>query len=437
MPQPAKSRTVSPSTHRPSAARCPTRRRRRRPSSRPGRRSGRGPCPRSRRSARPRPSVGVPPTAADGCSASASCRDEVDSSVLGVVHDAGDVGGEVHDVGQVQHERRLGDVHRRSSAAPARRRPSGRRTRAPRGPCDERASVAASAMSRSSSPVRRMVPASTREVTRPRSRRTSISGVAPNMPSTWKVQHMGYVAASRCSGHRTSTSVDGGGHEVAGQHDLLELAGADPGDRVRDHGHPLLAVEGAVREAHGRGQRRMPVAASGSLDLADGGEPGPARRGGRPRPGAAPAPSRRARRRTRRSRSRPGRCRARRPRRCTVVRAIVSDHHLCGVREPGRARRSDHRRHAPADQALAPAQPGDGSHRTAAGRPALRRREVQRHGPGDEVSSSEGARVVTRQKPTPQPRDPRKAAVSTGRRSPCRRRSPGRRATPCRCSRAR
>ena len=33
---------------RPSAARCPTRRRRWRPSSRPGRRSGRGPCPRSR-----------------------------------------------------------------------------------------------------------------------------------------------------------------------------------------------------------------------------------------------------------------------------------------------------------------------------------------------------------------------------------------------------
>ena len=47
---------------------------------------------------------------------------------------------------------------------------------------DERARDAASARSCSSSPVRRIVPASTREVTSPRSRRTSISGVAPNEP---------------------------------------------------------------------------------------------------------------------------------------------------------------------------------------------------------------------------------------------------------------
>ena len=36
--------------------------------------------------------------------------------------------------------------------------------------------------------VRRMVPASTREVTRPFSRRTSISGVAPTSPSTANTQ---------------------------------------------------------------------------------------------------------------------------------------------------------------------------------------------------------------------------------------------------------
>ena len=54
-------------------------------------------------------SVGVPPTAADGCSAAASSSD---GGV--VVADAGDVGGQVHDVGQVQHERRLGHVHRRA-----------------------------------------------------------------------------------------------------------------------------------------------------------------------------------------------------------------------------------------------------------------------------------------------------------------------------------
>ena len=47
---------------------------------------------------------------------------------------------------------------------------------------DDRASEAASCRSWASSPVRRIVPASTREVTSPRSRRTSISGVAPNMP---------------------------------------------------------------------------------------------------------------------------------------------------------------------------------------------------------------------------------------------------------------
>ena len=53
---------------------------------------------------------------------------------------------------------------------------------------DERASDAASARSCSSSPVRRIVPASTREVTSPFSRRTSISGVAPTSPSTAKTQ---------------------------------------------------------------------------------------------------------------------------------------------------------------------------------------------------------------------------------------------------------
>ncbi len=52
----------------------------RRPSSRPGRRSGRAPCPRSRRSVAMATAVGVPPTAADGCSASASWSDETVSA---------------------------------------------------------------------------------------------------------------------------------------------------------------------------------------------------------------------------------------------------------------------------------------------------------------------------------------------------------------------
>ena len=49
-----------------------------------------------------------------------------------------------------------------------------------------------------------MVPASTREVTRPSSRRTYSSGVAPKIPSTWKVQQVGYCSASLRSGQRTS-----------------------------------------------------------------------------------------------------------------------------------------------------------------------------------------------------------------------------------------
>ena len=83
---------------------------------------------------------------------------------------AGDVGREVHDVGQVQHERGLGHVRRRAVRRQRLRRRSARRTRAPRGPCWSGPAGAASARSRASSPLRRMVPASTREVTRPFSR---------------------------------------------------------------------------------------------------------------------------------------------------------------------------------------------------------------------------------------------------------------------------
>src|SRR5215212_10315899 len=55
---------------------------------------------------------------------------------------------------------------------------------------------AASAKSPIRSPVRRIVPASTREVARPASRRISISGVAPMKPSMAYVQHLVYRAAS-------------------------------------------------------------------------------------------------------------------------------------------------------------------------------------------------------------------------------------------------
>ena len=60
---------------------------------------------------------------------------------------------------------------------------------------DERAREAASAKSFSSSPVFEIVPANTRDVTMPRDRRTSSSGVAPTKPSTANVQVVGYSAA--------------------------------------------------------------------------------------------------------------------------------------------------------------------------------------------------------------------------------------------------
>ena len=70
---------------------------------------------------------------------------------------------------------------------------------------EERARAPARARSAASSPVMRMVPASTREVTRPWSTRARSSGVAPTMPSTWNAQHMGYSAARRESSVRGST----------------------------------------------------------------------------------------------------------------------------------------------------------------------------------------------------------------------------------------
>ena len=84
-----------------------------------------------------------------------------------------------------------GDVHARAECGAARRRPIEPRTRAPPGPCSDCASEAASARSCASSPVRRIVPARTRDVTSPRSSRTRSSGVAPSRPSTQNVQHRG------------------------------------------------------------------------------------------------------------------------------------------------------------------------------------------------------------------------------------------------------
>ena len=195
--------------------------------------------------------------------------------VLGGVHDAGDVGGQVHDVragaARTAPRARSSPEQCGSSASATERTAYSCSSRS----FDDRARVAASARSRSSSPVRRMVPASTREVTRPRSRRTSISGVAPNMPSTWKVQHMGYVAARRCSGQRTSI----GSSAVATRSRASTTFSRSPAP-IREtasattdiHCSPLRAPSAKL---HGRGGAGSAVTAAERVgDLADGGQPG-------------------------------------------------------------------------------------------------------------------------------------------------------------------
>ena len=326
-----------------SAARCPTRRRRRRRSSRPARRSARGPCPRARRSGRARPSVGVPQTAADGCSDAARLqRRRVVAST------PGDVGRQVHDVRQVQHERRLRHVHRRAvrregvgdrahgvlvllevlARAGQRRRPARGRG--------------------SSSPVRRIVPASTREVTRPFSRRTSISGVAPTRPSTANVQQprvrLGEPAAAASA---TSIGSLGVRLEVAGQDDLVEVAGVDPADGLGDGALPVGAGAGAVGEGHaGRAPRGRLRSREHAARAARRGQCAAMRR--QPRRVAAAADDdlghdqrphrRRSSRRTRTSRTRPGPVPGRPTSSRTTAWATRSRHQACGLGEAAAAR---------------------------------------------------------------------------------------------------
>ena len=136
--------------------------------------------------------------------------------VRAVGEHAGDVGGQVHDVRQVQHERRLGHVHRRAVRRQRLAPPSARRTRAPRGPCSSGPARAARARSRASSPVRRMVPASTREVTRPFSRRHQHLGRGADQAVDAERPAAG-VARRRAarSSQRGSTGALGAGLEVA------------------------------------------------------------------------------------------------------------------------------------------------------------------------------------------------------------------------------
>ena len=263
-----------------SAGRSPTRRRRWRPSSPPARRSGRGPCPRSRRSAATAVSVGVPPTAADGCRASASWSEETVSAscttpatsvarcmTLGRCRTNGASGTFIDE----QCGSRASATERTAYSCSSRS-------------FDERASVAARARSR-----------------------VVVAGT-PDGAGQHARGHQSALAADEHLRRRAEQAVDverpagrvvlgepaqrpadveglvGGGDEVAGQHDLLEVAGADPGDGVGDHAHPLLAVEGAVGEhqALGRERRLGERHRRGRVE-------GAARHGGQPGPVAAPA----------------------------------------------------------------------------------------------------------------------------------------------------
>ena len=348
---------------RPSAARCPTRRRRRRPSSRPGRRTGRGPCPRSRRSGRSPPWVGVPPTAAEGCSASASCSEETVAAscttpatsvarcmTLGRCSTNGASGTFIDE----QCGSRASATERTAYSCSSRS-------------FDERASVAARARSR-------LVVAGTPDGAgqHPRGDQAALAAH----------QHLGRRAEQAVDvegpAHRVvlgqpaqrPADVDrlvGGGDQVAGQHDLLEVAGVDPGHGVGDD-----ATSSARRRGRRRRSSRPPARRGVVGDLVQrhgrrrsacrgpiGGEPGGA---------AAAADDDLAARPARES---PGSsANAKEPKQTRpgagLVDLVADDGAggglvppLVGVGEAGGAAGADLGGDAPADQPVAAAQPGD------------------------------------------------------------------------------
>ena len=90
-----------------------------------------------------------------------------------------------------------------------------------------------------------MVPARTRERGQPASRLTSISGVAPTRPSTSRSSTAG---SARPTGRRASAgrSRSRPGHQVAGQHHLVQPARADPAYGFGDRACPLRSAQAAV-----------------------------------------------------------------------------------------------------------------------------------------------------------------------------------------------
>ena len=352
MPQPAKSRTRAARRSRPSAARCPTRRRRRRPSSRPGRRSGRGPCPRSPRSGAVATGVGVPPTAAEGCSASASSSEE---TVAASWTTPATSVARCMTLGRCSTNGASGtfiDEQCGSSASATERTAYSCSSRS----FDERASV------RGQGQVA-VVVAGTPDGAgqHPRGDQAALAAhqhlgggaehaVDVEGPARSGSARPAGAAASARRSAPSAVATRSRASTTFSRSPALIRATASATTR-----HPLLAVEGAVGEDHvrraprwrGGGERRVPALASVPMVVTQVRR----RRGGRRRPAGRRAPSRRARRRTRRSRSRPGRCPARRPRRATGGAGGGLGPPLVGVGEAGRAAGAQLGGDAPADQA--------------------------------------------------------------------------------------
>ena len=214
--------------------------------------------------------VGVPPTAADGCSDAARWSD--DTVPASWTTPATSV-ARCMTLGRWSTNGASGtfiDEQCGSSASATERTAYSCSSRS----LLDRARVAARARSRSSAPVRRMVPASTREVTRPRSRRTSISGVAPNMP----------------------VDVEGPAHRVASRPAARAASGRRSVRRRSRPGRgPARPSPGRPPRSGVRRRRRPPSSARCR-----------ARRRRRPRPRARPARSPGRRTSRPRRRSRPG-----------------------------------------------------------------------------------------------------------------------------------
>ena len=185
----------------------------------------------------------------------------------------------MHDVGQVQHERRLGHVHRRA----VRLERVGDRAdgvlvllevlarAGERGGQGEVALVGAGTPDGAGQHARGDQAALAADQHLRASRRTcrrrgrsSTSGSS----SASRAQRPAHV--DRCGGGRD---------QVAGEHDLLEVARLDPADGLGHDGHPVLAVEGAVGEDHALGgarRARRAVVRRPVIGGADQGQPGAA-----------------------------------------------------------------------------------------------------------------------------------------------------------------